>query len=263
MTYVEINGVAPGIEALHRAATMILGHFTTMQVRGGAVAGFDLHLERLRQGSAELFPGAEPAGDDTIRALIAHALRGEPDATVRVTVLSAADVMVSVLEPGADTPPPPIRARTIVYERELPHLKHRATLGLFHHAAEARRAGFDDVVFTGRDGFLREGSVWNLVLWDGARVVWPDAPMLAGVTMRLLRGELGAAGVPQISRALTTADLSGMTGAAAVNSRFPARPISSVDDVAFPGTGALTEVLENAWCRVARQDIQGPVPDTP
>ncbi|MBO3739151.1 aminotransferase class IV [Actinoplanes flavus] len=255
MTYVEINGAAPEVEALHRAATMILGHFTTMQVRGGAVAGLDLHLERLRQGSAELFPGTDPAADDTIRALIVHALRGEPDATVRVTMLSAADAMVSVLEPGADTPPPAIRARTIVYERELPHLKHRATLGLFHHAAEARRAGFDDVVFTGRDGLLREGSVWNLVLWDGARVVWPEAPMLAGVTMRLLRRELDAAGVAQTSRALTAADLPEMTGAAAVNSRFPAQPIAAVDDVVFPDTAALAEVLGDAWRRVAWQGV--------
>ncbi|GGN62181.1 hypothetical protein GCM10010112_20050 [Actinoplanes lobatus] len=252
MTYVEINGAAPDVEALHRAATRILGHFTTMQVRDGAVAGLDLHLRRLREGSAELFPGAEPAGDDTIRALIVQALRGEPDATVRVTMLAADEVMVSVLEPGPDTPPPPLRARTIVYERELPHLKHRATLGLFHHAAEAQRAGFDDVVFTGRDGLLREGSVWNLVFSDGKHVIWPDAPMLAGVTMLLLRRELD---VPQAVRALTAADLPAMTGAAATNSRHPAQPIAAIDDILFPDTPALTSVLREAWCRVPWQKI--------
>ncbi|GAA0477729.1 hypothetical protein Aca07nite_13030 [Actinoplanes capillaceus] len=255
MTYVEINGAAPDVETLHRAATRIVGHFTTMQVRGGAVAGLDLHLRRLREGSAELFPGTGPPADDTIRELIGQALRGEPDATVRVTVLAADEVMVSVLEPGADTPPPPLRARTIVYERELPHLKHRATLGLFHHAAEARRAGFDDVIFTGRDGLLREGSVWNLALFDGVRVIWPDAPMLAGVTMLLLRRELAVAGVPQTVRAVTAADLPLMTGAAATNSRHPAQPIAAIDDVLFPDTPALTSALQEAWRRVPWQQI--------
>ncbi|HBZ46612.1 MAG TPA: aminotransferase, partial [Stenotrophomonas sp.] len=31
------------------------GHFTSLQVRGGAVQGLDLHLRRLRQGTEELF----------------------------------------------------------------------------------------------------------------------------------------------------------------------------------------------------------------
>src|SRR3546814_2252198 len=31
------------------------GHFTTMQVRDGAVRGLDLHLARLREATAELF----------------------------------------------------------------------------------------------------------------------------------------------------------------------------------------------------------------
>ncbi|AWZ17484.1 hypothetical protein DRB96_41385 [Streptomyces sp. ICC1] len=56
-------------------------------------------------------------------------------------------------------------------ERELPHLKHVATMGLTYQSLQARAAGCDDVLFVGRDGVLREGSVWNIAFWDGQQVV--------------------------------------------------------------------------------------------
>ncbi|MDI6102080.1 aminotransferase class IV [Actinoplanes sp. NEAU-A12] len=255
MTHVEINGAPPSVEALHRAAVGNHGHYTSMQVRDRAVAGLDLHLERLRAASGEVFPDSPAPSDDTIIELIGHALRDDRDASVRVTVLSGMDVMVSVAGPVRDDRKPPLRVRTVHYEREVPHLKHRATFGLTHHHLKARRAGFDDVLFTGRDGTVLEGSVWNVVFWNGEQVVWPEAPMLAGITMRVLRRALHELGVPDTTARLTVADLPGLAGAAATNSHCPDQPIAAVDDVPFPGNEPLTALLRRAWLSISWQPL--------
>ncbi|WP_433789810.1 aminotransferase class IV [Actinoplanes sp. CA-252034] len=255
MTHVEINGSGPTVEALHLAAVQGFGHYTSMQVRGRAVAGLDLHLSRLREASAELFPDDLAPSDETIVALIGRALRDERDASVRVTVLPGADVMVSVGEPAPRVPRPPLRVRTVRYERDLPHLKHCGTLALSHHALQARRAGFDDVLFIGHGGLVLEGSVWNAVFWDGDRVVWPRAPMLAGITMRALRRTMTDMGVPQIELPVPLSGTTGLTAAAATNSHFPDQAIQTIDEIDFPAYGHLTALLRRVWDEVPWQPI--------
>ncbi|GAA2569368.1 aminotransferase class IV family protein [Winogradskya consettensis] len=248
MAYVEINGAPADAGALHRVATGNYGHFTSMQVRDRAATGLTLHLQRLRAASASLFPDVPVMADEQIRSYLDHALRAERDASVRVTVVPGArgtDVMVSVSAPVADVTLPALRVRTIQYERELPHLKHVATMGLTYHLLQARRAGFDDVLFAGRDGLLREGSVWNAAFWDGERVVWPDAPMLAGITMQVLRIALQELRIPDEVRPLTSPG--GMSAAAAVNSQWPAQPIAAIDETVFTGGDELTGLLRRAW----------------
>ncbi|WP_217546697.1 aminotransferase class IV [Streptomyces sp. GbtcB6] len=263
MPNVEINGRRADVGDLHRVATQNYGHFTSMQVRDGAVRGLELHLGRLEGASRELF--GVPGGDrdrDRLREFIRHAVRGERAASVRVTVVpgaqepSAPDVMVSVTAPVADTPGPALRVRTVVYERELPHLKHLATMGLTYHRRRAREAGFDDALFVGRDGYVREGSIWNVAFWDGEQVVWPEAPVLPGITMQLLQGGAAKAGVPWSTRRLTTDDLPSLRAAAAAYSHCPAQPLAGIDDVPFPGDGAaLTDALRAAWAEVPWDSI--------
>jgi branched-subunit amino acid aminotransferase/4-amino-4-deoxychorismate lyase len=185
--------------------------------------------------------------------LIDHALGDKQDASVRVTVLPAVpdtartDVMVSVSDPVPDTAQRPLRVRTVPYERELPHLKHVATMGLTYHYLKARGAGFDDALFARQDGRLSEGSVWNIAFWDGERVIWPDAPQLTGITMQVLRLGLEKLGVPHQERSLTSASLAGMRAAAAVNSHCPAQPIAAIDDINLPDLATLTTQLRQAW----------------
>jgi hypothetical protein len=59
---VQINGEPATAEDLAPLAFAGYGHYTSMQVRERAVRGLDLHLERLRRGSVELFgAAADPA----------------------------------------------------------------------------------------------------------------------------------------------------------------------------------------------------------
>ncbi|MGW6705942.1 hypothetical protein ACWGDE_13780 [Streptomyces sp. NPDC054956] len=64
----DINGEPARVEELHRAAAWNYGHFTSMQVRQGAVRGSELHLERMRAGSLEVFHGAVDTDSGRIRS---------------------------------------------------------------------------------------------------------------------------------------------------------------------------------------------------
>ncbi|MEU8244304.1 aminotransferase class IV [Actinoplanes missouriensis] len=259
MTIVETDGGPADLEVVHRAATWNYGHYTSMQVRGGAVAGLAFHLSRLRSGSDTLFPSA-PFDAAQVPGLISHAMSGRPDASARVAVLPHRDfggthVMVSISDPVPDAARPPLRVRSAVYERELPHVKHMATMGLTYHLRAAQRDGFDDVVFVSRDGLILEGSVWNAVFLDGDTVVWPAGPKLDGITQQVLRRALRDLGIRSEERALTRGDLAGLRGAAATNSHCPGQPIASIDDAVFPGTGELAGLLRRAWDTVVWEPL--------
>ena len=255
---IEINGRPADAADLHRVATWNYGHFTSMQVREGSVRGLDLHLRRLEGASVALFGEGTGSGDDKIREFVRHALGEERDASVRVAVVPrfgapplSTDVMVSVSDPVSDAPRPALRVRTSTYERELPHLKHVATMGLTYQWLQAKAAGFDDVLFVGRDGHLREGSVWNVAFWDGQQVVWPEADVLPGITMQLLQGALTRIGIPWSTLPLTPDDLPALRAAAATNSHCPSQPLASIDKATFPDDGgALVRVLNSAWAEI-------------
>lgn len=257
MSQVEINGVPATVDQLHKAATVNYGHFTSMQVRGGAVRGLGPHLERLDAASRELFGvGLDGA---RVRELIRHALAGTTDASVRVTVREGTggardrpaagtlDVMVSVTDPIAETADPAWRVRTVRYQRELPHLKHLATMGLVRHWRLAQADGFDDALFLDGDDRVSEGSAWNLALWDGERIVWPDADQLDGIAMRLLRDALPRVGVRSVRRAVHRADLDAYPGAVATWSISPAQPLAAIDERTFADTAEAVRVLRAAW----------------
>jgi branched-subunit amino acid aminotransferase/4-amino-4-deoxychorismate lyase len=124
-------------------------------------------------------------------------------------------------------------------------------MGLIHQRLQAQRAGFDDVLFVGRDGSLREGSVWNVAFWDGDRVVWPEADVLSGITMQLLRAALPRVGVTCSTRRLTSDDLPLLRAAAATNSLCPSQPLAGIDKAGFPADGgALADALNTAWAEV-------------
>jgi len=222
------------------------GHFTSLQVRGGAVQGLDLHLRRLRQGTEELF-GSTLDGT-RVQAWMQAALQaeGRVDASLRVTVFSRAfdfrqplqvvpvDVLVAVSAP-VTLPATARRVRSVVYQRELAHLKHVGTFPLFEHRRQALQAGYDDAVFVDAQGAISEGTTWNIAFGRGGELVWPQAPALRGTQERLLQAGWG--GEPQLAR-VRLDDLAGFDAAIACNAAG-VWPIGSIDGVAFPGSEAV------------------------
>ncbi len=100
--------------------------------------------------------------------------------------------MVTVKPPGEVSTPQ--RLQSVRYQRPDAHLKHLAT-GQSYYSRLARRNGFDDALLTGDEGVVSESAIANIGFFDDFGVVWPDAPNLHGITMRLLEGELPKQGV--------------------------------------------------------------------
>ncbi|WP_329426735.1 aminotransferase class IV [Streptosporangium sp. NBC_01495] len=266
MLYVEINGAAPSIADLHRVAVVNYGHFTSMQVRENRVRGLDLHLRRLDDASRELFM-ATP-GADRIRSLLRRALDHVPgDVSARISVFARSGdisvptpdvdlaVMVSLSDPVPETRQTPWNVCSIPYLRESAHLKHAATMGLIRARRAARSQGFDDAVFTGPDGLILEGSIWNLGLWDGETVTWPQAPKLPGVTEQLLTMGLHRIGVRTRTRPVVAQDLAHYQAAFASYSWCPAQPLASLDDVSFANPAAAFTMLGKAWDSVPWETV--------
>ncbi|WP_433518797.1 aminotransferase class IV family protein [Nonomuraea sp. CA-143628] len=230
-------------------------HFTAMQVRGGQVRGLDLHLERLRTASIALFGRAVP--DDRVRALLRAAVQAGPaDLSLTATVFSpAGEYTPADAEPellvrtgsAASGPRGPLSLAVVEHERVLPAVKHVGEVAKTYYLRQAAMAGFDDAAFIDRRGRLSEASIWNLAFWDGTAVVWPEAEMLTGTTMGIVRRQLDRFGVPQRVQRIRPADLPGMAGAVVMNSWTPAVPVRRIGSVPLPDAPAFEATLHRAY----------------
>ncbi|MEV1198546.1 aminotransferase class IV family protein [Microbispora rosea] len=251
------NGRVASAEELAPLAFGAYAHFTAMQVRGGQVRGLDLHLERLRSASLELFGRALP--DDRVRACLRAAVEAGPaDLSLTATVYPpAAEFTVTGTHgepellvrtgPAASGPQGPLALAVVEYERVLPAVKHVGEIAKTYFPRQAVRQGFDDVAFVDRRGQLSEGSIWNLAFWDGTAVVWPEAEMLNGTTMGIVRRQLDRLGVPQRVQEVTLADLPALAGAVVMNSWTPGVPVHRIGSVPLPEALSFVQVLHRAY----------------
>ncbi|MGP3915094.1 aminotransferase class IV family protein [Nonomuraea sp. 10N515B] len=258
MTYVvHRNGRAATAEELGPLAFAGYAHFTAMQVRGGQVRGLDLHLERLRSASVELFGRALP--DERVRACLRAALQAGPaDVSLTATAYSPAGEFTSAgaevepellirTGPAASGPRGPLALAAVEHERFLPAVKQVGEGAKTYFLRQAVRQGFDDAAFVDRRGRLSEGSIWNLAFWDGAAVVWPEAEMLGGTTMAIVRRQLDRLGVPQRAQQVTVADLPALAGAVVMNSWTPGVAVHRIDSVSLPEAPAFVQLLHRAY----------------
>ena len=253
--HIEIDGRGATVGQLSAAAPAGYGHFTAMQVRNGRVRGLALHLARLDAANREMFG----AGLDTaaVAGHIRHALGGQArDASVRVYIYETPDglaVMVTVRPPGTMAPDV-WRLQTVPYQRALAHIKHIGDFGQGYFGRLAKRNGFDEALLTGPDGVICEGSITNIGFSDGAGVLWPDAPALAGITMQILQRALGERGVPSRRAPVRVSDLGSFAGAFVTNSHGIA-PVGQVDDLTLPVDDALMSAVTQAYESAAWDQI--------
>jgi branched-subunit amino acid aminotransferase/4-amino-4-deoxychorismate lyase len=240
---IELNGRAATVDDLRCLALLNYGHFTSMRVHGGAVRGLDLHLDRLGRAARALF--GMPLDLAAVRALMRGAVRGYAGTcAMRVTVFSKAlqrdrpsepaapDELVS-LSAARGSPSAPLRLKTFGHERALPEIKHVATFPLFHYRRLAQLAEFDDAVFVDRAGCISEASIWNIGFLDGDTVVWPEAQMLEGISMQLIREGLRDRGIATMTRRIARDDLRRYRLAFLTNASWCVQPVASIDDVEF------------------------------
>ncbi|MFD4027538.1 aminotransferase class IV family protein [Streptomyces sp. NPDC058576] len=230
-------------------------HFTALQIRGGRVRGLDLHLARLRTASVELFGRALP--DDLVRSHLRTALRDGPaDLSLTATVyatsgeFTAADGDLALLVrtgPPSSGPGGPLALAAVEHERFLPHVKHVGEVAKTHLLRRAVADGFDDAAFLDRNGRFSEATIWNLVFWDGEEVVWPEARILTGTTLGIVRRQLTALGIRQRVAAVTPDDLPALAGAAVMNSWTPGVAVHRIGPAALPAAPRLLQALHRAY----------------
>ncbi|MGW1998121.1 aminotransferase class IV family protein [Embleya sp. NPDC001921] len=254
---VEIDGRSTTVERLHAVAVAGYGHFTAMQVRGGRVRGLADHLHRLDAANRELF--GSPLDGDLIRRYVRHALADDvPDASVRVHVFAADEagsvaVLVTLRPPG-DMPPAPQALRSVPYLRSLAHIKRVGDFGQAHYRRQVAREGFDEALLTGPDGFVAEGAITNVAFFDGTSLLWPNAPVLEGITMGLLERALSAGPLPSRRGPVHLSDVGSFRAAFVTNARGIA-PVRLIDDVPIPIDTALTGTLGRAYESIAWDPI--------
>lgn len=260
----RVDGEPASLADLTHQAVLNYGAYTSFRVEDGGVRGLDLHLARLDASAVELF--GEAVGEARLRALMRDAVGAREACWLRVSLFSPE---LSMREPtwrgrpkvmiGAFDPPPPLadgaRLQLQTYAREAAHLKHAATFGLMRARRSAREAGFDDALFTDEQGRVSEGSLWNIGFTVDDEVVWPRAPMLAGVAQALLQRGMEGVGLSQRAEPVHVGDLAKFDGAFLCNSATPACAVAAIGERAFATSPVLIDRLRAAWASNPVQPI--------
>lgn len=248
----ELNGRPVSTGELAALAFQGYGHFTTMLVTELRVRGLSLHTERLSRDCAALF-GAE-LDIARVRELARRAARAHPSPSiVRVTVYdpsldlgrpvehSLPQILVST-RAAPTTVPAPVRLGTRLFSRDAPTVKGTGLFGAIRQRRAAQVDGFDDALFMGVDGRVSEGPTWNIGFLDASGLVWPQAPYLSGVTMRLVERAAETLGVAVSTRPVAAVAATRMSGAFVTNATLGVRPVAAVDGVPLPRPGLLDEL---------------------
>lgn len=256
-----LNGVPASPDQLEALGLANYGHFTALQVEGGGVRGYSLHLERLARDCREVF-GVD-LDQAAVRAYVRQAVEdsGRDELGIRVTVFAPdmdlsrpgatePGILVSV-RPAAQRPSPPLRVQSRRYEREHPGVKHIALFGTLSERRAARAAGFDDAVFMDGARFLSEGPTWNIGFYDGERIIWPSAEVLPGITMRLLK----RVHEDSLSAPINLRDIPQMRAAFVTNVTVGVRPLAGIDGVSFPTDSPILDVLRREFEEIPREEI--------
>ncbi|WP_405653353.1 aminotransferase class IV [Streptomyces sp. RK9] len=268
VTRLEIDGAPGTVETLRARALDSFGHFTAMQVRGGRVRGLGPHLDRLDAATRELFD--QELDGERVRELIRHVLAGDGGADGPTGVIADASVRVYVHAPGGTPslmvtvrPPTELPAvmaeraqalKSVPYVRPVAHIKHLGGFGQAYHGRQARRAGYDEALLTGPDGLISEGAITNVAFFDGRDLVWPNAPHLTGITMRLLLDRLADAGLPTRLGPVRLRDLPSYRAALVTNS-WGVSPVRRVDDLDLPVDDKLMAAVSEVYEAVPRDVI--------
>ena len=232
-------------------------HFTAMQIRDRSVRGLDLHLKRLRDASDAMFGRHLP--DAQIVGYLRVALEaGAENASLTCFITSypgefvapRSEVHLDVLTRMTDAvrvPLGPLELDVVSHERDLPHVKHVGEVAKTLLLRQASLRGFDDAAFEDSEGRLSEATIWNLAFWDGSSVIWPEANILSGITMQILKRQLSALGVTQKTEPIRRNESLDKLAGVVMNSWTPGIAVSRIGDRRLIADADFTGLLHSAY----------------
>ncbi len=247
---------SPDLKGTRALALNNFGHFTSFQVRGKCVRGFDLHMDRLRAAQLEVF--GTVLDEIRVRDAIHAALDAEGliDASVRVTCYDAdfdfarpleargKDLLVSVT-PARAPASTPLRLKSTRFTRQNPEIKHCGMFSQFMARRSAQSLGYDDAIFVDAAMNISEGPTWSFVCFDGDTLFWPVTLSLDSVTAQLISTSEVMERKKQEFGTLALPELGAYLGAFAINSSG-IRPIALIDSYPFDEGLEALELLQLA-----------------
>lgn len=257
-----LGGQPASLTDIRVAAMASYGAITSFQVEQGGVRGLDLHLERLNRSALDLF--GQAISQDALLDQIRAALGGRVDAWLRVSLFSPQltprnagwlgepQAMIAV-SPPAGPLADGLRLKTVVNSRYGAQYKHSGQFDLIHARRTAIHAGLDDALFVDTAGEISEGTLWNIGFIKGKTVVFPEAPSLEGVTMRLIRSGLRSNGTQITDQACLVDELAAFDAAFICNSATPCAAVKSIDSHNFAASTEVMDSIRDAW---AAQPLQ-------
>ncbi len=207
----------------------------TMRVRGGRIPFLERHLARLERSLAEL--GLRRPTRDIAGLVAPFAATG--DAALHVEVCDGR-ATVTVRDVGPLDPPAVITAA----ELHVPYPHKTSQRDCFVEAAqEAEVAEADDALLLTHDGWVTEGTVWNVFWWDGDVLGTPALGL--GVLPGIGRGrvlELAAAREGKYRR-----DSVAQRSVFFTNAVRGIVPLASLDGDAVPADPRTAELAGRFW----------------
>jgi branched-subunit amino acid aminotransferase/4-amino-4-deoxychorismate lyase len=151
------------------------------------------------------------------------------------------------IEPGTT----PLRLRPVEHQRALPHLKHTGTFDLIYHSRQATAAGYDDALFHTATGAVSEASIWNICFARGTTIVFPAAPVLAGIRQQVLQRGLTSYETQQV----LVSELGSYDAAYLTNSIDPALPVAAIGEVTYPAHPESAHTIDAAYASQQAQAV--------
>ncbi|MFY1649956.1 aminotransferase class IV family protein [Solwaraspora sp. WMMB762] len=254
-----LNGKPVDLDHLRILGLTNYGHFTSMRVDAGRVRGLALHLDRLTRDCRALF-GAE-LDQHEVRSYVRQVVGSAESTVARVTVFdpdldlgypaSASRPQVLVTTRAVSSVPPrPLVLATRCYERDVPAVKHLGLFATMFHRRQAQLAGFDDVLFVDREGFISEGATWNVGLIEGDEIVWPQAPVLPGITMALIQQVRAG-----LERRVDVSELNRYTAAFTTNAAVGVRAVTAIDTTRWSDMTPLVEQIRKDYSAIPGEPL--------
>lgn len=242
------------VPAIDRAVIYGFGLFETLRAVNGIPFRLDDHLTRMK-ASARRFGIPTPWTAAKLRPWIAKlcAANGLEDCSVRVTATggraSAPGRLIMRSAPLSSIPASwrrrgaPVRLATWSRDPAAPLYGHK-TLNYLENVLvreEGRRSGYADTIFVAPDGRLLEGTVSNLFIVKGGRLLTPELKgVLPGVARRTILEIARQLGIRTEEGPIRAAELPGADESFISNVLIEVLPLGRLGAKRLKGPGEVT-----------------------
>lgn len=214
---------------------MGLGLIETIRVREGRIPFLDRHLERLARSLEAL---SLPRASQDVAALV-RPFAGTGNAVLRVEVRDGRAAVTVRELPSLDAP-----AVITASEPHVPYPHKTTERDRFADAAREAVVGeADDALLLTHEGWVAEGTVWNLCWWEAAGLRTP--PLALGVLPGIGRARVLDLAPAEESRSARP----GLDGKSLllVNAVRGVVPIASLDGATVPADPRTADLARRFW----------------